>query len=68
MLRRDTPQGDRSELSELLRRMVRPGGSVTVTLRGEPIARIEGPAAARAPRERAPRDEPAPRAPRPGEA
>lgn len=68
MLRRDMPNGDRTELNELLRRMVRPGGSVTVTLGGEPIARIDGPAAVRAPRERAPQDEAAPPAPRPGDA
>ncbi|MBB4662545.1 hypothetical protein [Conexibacter arvalis] len=44
MLRRDTPKGDRSELNSLLRRLAGPGGSVRLTLGGEELARIEGPA------------------------
>lgn len=41
MLRRDSPNTDRTELSEMLRRLSRTGGSVTVKLDGKPIARVE---------------------------
>ncbi|MDW5594197.1 hypothetical protein VSS74_07615 [Conexibacter stalactiti] len=41
MLRRDQPNGDRTELSEMLRRLSRTGGSVTVSLGGETIARVD---------------------------
>ncbi|ADB50232.1 hypothetical protein [Conexibacter woesei] len=41
MLRRDTPNTDRTELTEMLRRLSRTGGSVTVKLDGEPIARVD---------------------------
>jgi antitoxin (DNA-binding transcriptional repressor) of toxin-antitoxin stability system len=40
MLRRDTPQTENNELNKLLRRLAR-GGSVTVMLGGEEIAKIE---------------------------
>lgn len=41
MLRRDQPFNDRTELSEMLRRISRTGGSVTVSFDGRPIARVE---------------------------
>ena len=41
MLRRDQPYSDRTELTEMLRRFSRTGGSVTVSLDGQPIARVE---------------------------
>jgi antitoxin (DNA-binding transcriptional repressor) of toxin-antitoxin stability system len=36
-----TSRNDRTELTEMLRRLSRTGGSVTVKLDGEPIARVE---------------------------